>query len=635
MDRPSALRHSEDLTVTPGTDQPGADQPEGGQPVRKEARIPAQEPGLWSIIAPVKVGIGAAMGLSLLGAVSWVASIMLFWPIATELVRDDPDTGRTWTLFGIALGLVVCAFVFRVTSFLVSHLSAYRLEVILRGELSDHLAKVPLGYVVSTGSGALKKLLLDDVRALHAFVADSTPLFAKSVATPLLCLVAMFVIDWRMALVSLALFPLAFVGMRLAFRDYDVARRTVDEANEHISAVIIEYVQGMHVVRTFDDGSGSLRRYTEALHRATEVVKAWTARSQVGGHIARALLVALPTAVVVLAAGTVFYRAGTLDLPELLMFVVLAPTVAESIIPIVWLQQFILNANAAVKRIGALRAVPALPQAQEGASPRDASVQLDAVTFAYPDREDNALDGVSVTVPAGSVTALVGPSGAGKSTVAQLIVRFWDVDAGAVRIGGVDVRDLTADTLMGHVSFVFQSPFLLNDTVAANIRLGRPGATDEEVIAAATAAQAHEFIVADLPDGYDSMVGERGVAVSGGERQRITIARAILQDNPIVVLDEATAFADPDNEAKIHTALAQLAQGKTLIVVAHRLSTIQDADQIVVLDGGRVCETGTHEDLVNRDGRYRRLWDSFEAAQGWGLRIRDRAGDVPSGEISC
>ncbi len=612
MNRPSALEHSE------GPDSP-------------PAAAPVEEPGIWSIVAPVKTGISAAMALSALSGLSWVASILVFWPIADEIVREDPDTGRIWRLFGVALALVVFAFVLRVISFRVSHLSAFRLEVILRNELSDHLAKVPLGYVVSTGSGALKTILLDDVRALHAFVADSTPLFAKSFATPLVCLVTMFVIDWRMALVSLAVFPVAFIGMWFAFRDYEVTRRTVDEANEHISAVIIEYVQGMHVVRTFDDGSGSLRRYTDALHRSTEVVREWTAKTKLGGHIARTLLVALPTTVVVLATGIVFYEAGTLDLPRLLMFLVLAPTVAESIIPIVWLQQFIITANAAVKRIGALRAVPALPETAQGLTPRDASVHLDAVTFTYPEREDKALDEVSITVPAGSVTALVGPSGAGKSTVAQLIVRFWDVDDGAVRIGGVDVRDLTADTLMRHVSFVFQSPFLLNDTVAANIRLGRPEATDEEVIAAATAAQAHDFIVTDLPDGYDSVVGERGVSLSGGERQRITIARAILQDNPIVVLDEATAFADPDNEARIHAALAQLAQGKTLIVVAHRLSTVQDADQIVVLDGGRVCETGTHTDLVNRDGRYRQLWDSFEAAQGWGLRISDRPGDSQRG----
>ncbi len=640
MDKPSALEHSEGPNGAPAAgpgrfDEPGRDGatsddgPTSGGPIGAEATTPPKEPGLWSIVAPVKAGISAAMGLSTLSGLSWIASILVFWPIADEIVREDPDTGRIWRLFGVALALVVFAFVFRVISFRVSHLSAFRLEVILRSELSDHLAKVPLGYVVSTGSGALKKILLDDVRALHAFVADSTPLFAKSFATPLVCLVAMFVIDWRMALVSLAVFPLAFIGMWLAFRDYEVARRTVDEANEHISAVIIEYVQGMHVVRTFDDGSGSLRRYTDALHRSTEVVREWTAKSRLGGHIARTLLVALPTTVVVLAAGIVFYEAGTLDLPRLLMFLVLAPTVAESIIPIVWLQQFILIANAAVKRIGVLRAVPALPEKAEGLTPRDASVQLDGVTFTYPEREDNALDGVSITIPAGSVTALVGPSGAGKSTVAQLIVRFWDVDEGAVRIGGVDVRDLTADTLMCHVSFVFQSPFLLNDTVAANIRLGRPEATDDEVIAAATAAQAHEFIMRDLPDGYESMVGERGVSLSGGERQRITIARAILQDNPIVVLDEATAFADPDNEAKIHAALAQLAQGKTLIIVAHRLSTVQDADQIVVLDGGRVCETGTHADLVNRDGRYRQLWDSFEAAQGWELRTGNGAANTP------
>ncbi|MEM9201047.1 MAG: ABC transporter ATP-binding protein [Actinomycetota bacterium] len=580
----------------------------------------ANEPGLWTVIAPVNREIYTGMFVSLLSLVAWLASIMLLLPISRELTSDDPDSGRIWTLLVVGVVLVVVSFFCRVFSFRISHLGAFRLEQILRTELTDRLAKVPLGYVVNAGSGALKKIVLDDVRALHAFVADSTPLFAKTFAAPILGTILMFVVDWRLALIALAVFPLGMLGMSLAFRDYDVARKRVDAANERINGVINEYVQGMHVVRTFDDGSGSFHRYRTALNEATTTLKEWTEKSQTGAYIARTLFAALPTVLILLAAGIPLVRNDTIELVDLIMMLMLAPTVTESIIPIVWLNQLIVAASAAVKRIGQLRAVELLPEAADGKQPTDASVELRNVTFRYEGRQDNALTDVSIVVPEGTVTALVGPSGAGKSTVAQLIPRFWDVDAGTILVGGVDIREMSTDDLMKTVSFVFQSPFLLGDTIRNNIRLGKTDATDDEIMAAAKAAQAHDFIVDELPDGYDTMLGERGSTLSGGQRQRITIARAILQDSPIIVLDEATAFADPDNEAKIHAALAELARGKTLIVVAHRLSTITDAHQIVVLDKGQVAESGTHEQLAAGTGRYASLWARFTEAQEWGLR---------------
>ncbi|MEM9743893.1 MAG: ABC transporter ATP-binding protein [Pseudomonadota bacterium] len=587
----------------------------------------AQEPGLWSIIAPVNREIYAGMFVSLLSLVAWLGSILLFLPIAESITASEPDPSELSRLFGISLALIAASLVCRVWSFRISHLGAFRLEQILRTELTDRLARVPLGYVVNAGSGSLKKVVLDDVRALHAFVADSTPLFAKTIAAPLLGIVLMLVLDWRLALLSLLLFPVGMVAMSLAFRDYDVARKRVDAATERINGVINEYVQGMHVVRTFDDGSASFQRYRDALNEATETMKAWTEHSQRAAYVARTLFAALPTVLVLLAAGVPMVRAGTLDLSVLMMFLLLAPTVTESIVPIVWLQQLLVNASAAVKRIGRLRAVELLPEATVGKAPADASVQFKNVSFRYSGRTDYALNDVSLTMAAGTVTALVGASGAGKSTIAQLIPRFWDVERGQVLVGGVDVRELSTDALMQSVAFVFQAPFLLHDSIRNNIRLGKPDASDAEVVAAAKAAQAHEFIVNELPNGYDSRVGERGSTLSGGQRQRVTIARAILQDAPIVVLDEATAFADPDNEAKIHQALAELARGKTLIVVAHRLSTIRDAHNIAVLDQGQLVECGTHDELVAREGRYARLWSHFNQAQGWGLRTATPASD--------
>ncbi|MEM9035589.1 MAG: ABC transporter ATP-binding protein [Actinomycetota bacterium] len=601
------------------------------EPAAAEPEDPAAaEPGLWTIISPVNREIYTGMAMSTLSLVAWLTSIMLFLPIAREITDADPDSGRLWTLISISVALVVASFVLRVLSFRISHLGAFRLEQILRTELTTRLAKVPLGYVVNTGSGPLKKVVLDDVRALHAFVADSTPLFAKSFAAPVLGVVLMFILDWRLALLSLVLFPVGMLGMMLAFRDYDVARRRVDDANERISGVINEYVQGMHVVRTFDDGTGSFERYRSALNDATLTLREWTEKSQTGAFIARTLFAALPTVLVLLAFGIPMVRSDSVELPILMMFLLLAPTVTESIVPIVWLQQLITNASASVKRIGKLRAVPLMPEPEDGTPPADASVELKGVTFRYEGRDDDALTDVDIAMPEGTVTALVGPSGAGKSTVAQLIPRFWDVGAGQVLVGGVDVRDMTADQLMSSVAFVFQSPFLLGDTIRNNIRLGKPDASDEEIEAAARAAQAHDFIIEELPDGYDTNVSERGSSLSGGQRQRITIARAILQDAPVIVLDEATAFADPDNEAKIHRALAELARGKTLIVVAHRLSTIRDAHQIVVLDQGRVAESGTHEQLVASGGRYSQLWARFNEAQEWGLRSNESESAVRS-----
>ncbi|MEM8859535.1 MAG: ABC transporter ATP-binding protein [Chloroflexota bacterium] len=579
-----------------------------------------QELTLWQIIKPVNFEIYSAMTMSALSSVAWIVTIVMILPITRQLNSGNPDTTLLWRYVGILAGLVVAGILLRVYSFSVSHKGAFKLEEILRTQLTEHLAKVPLGYVVSSGSGTLKKILMDDVRGLHVFVADSTPLLARGWSAPPLLIIIMFIIDWRMALISLAILPIGMLGMRLAFKDWETERKAYDEANEHMNATIIEYVQGMQVVRTFDDGTSSFTRYADALTNATNTMRDWANKSRYGAFIARTLFGALPTMAILIPVGIWMYNTGRIDLPILLVFLLLAPTVAESIVPTIWLSQLIMMASAGANRIGKLLAVPALEEPTHPQIPADGSVEFKDVTFTYATRKEPALKDVSIKMAQGSVTALVGPSGAGKSTIARLIPRFWDIDSGEILVGGVNVRDVDPDELMKHVSFVFQNPFLLHDTIFENIRLGRPEATKEEVYAAAKAAQAHEFIIDELPNGYQTKAGERGTRLSGGQRQRITIARAILQNNPIVVLDEATAFADPENEAKIHAAIAHLTAGKTLIVVAHRLSTIKDAHQIVVIDKGAVAEIGKHDDLVAAGGIYAGLWGKFEEAQGWGIR---------------
>ena len=578
---------------------------------------------IWSIMAPVKGRIIGAIALAVLSAVTGLGALLTVPAIAAELLSTPPEPTIIWRWLAIAVTLVAIAFTTRSLAFNVSHLAAFKLEVILRTALTEHLALVPLGYVITTGSGAIKKLVQDDVKALHAFVADSTPLIGQAYTIPVLSLIAMFLADWRLGLITLTVVPIGMIFIQLALRDYGEQRDAYDQANEQINGVIIEFVQGMQVVRTFDDGSSSFARFQRSLDSFTQTLREWNGKTQLSGRLGTLLFEPLPTLLVVSTAGAWLMMQGSLSLPRLLVFLLLAPRLCGAFKPIFTLAHFINQSNAGALRIGAVLAEPILPQPQQPQQPKTADITLQNVAFAYGD-DRLALQDISLQIPAGSVTALVGPSGAGKTTLARLIPRFWDVDRGAIEIGGVDVRQMTSDTLMSWVSFVFQDTFLLYDTIGNNIKLGRPNATAAEVEAAARAAQAHDFILA-LPKGYDTLTGERGTRLSGGQRQRITIARAILQDNPIVVLDEATAFADPENEALIQDAIASLTQGKTLIVVAHRLSTIMHADQIAVLDQGQLAELGKHDQLLQANGVYARLWSRHQQAQNWELSVRSRS----------
>lgn len=576
----------------------------------------SKELTIWEIIQPVRGTINRAIAFAVINVIAGLIAIALI-PRIAQLLNAGQMT-QVWQWIGVAICLILVSLFCKVWAFRVSHLGAFRLEEILRNRLADHLAKLPLGYVITTGSGAIKKIIQDDVKALHAFVADGTPLMAKAYTSPVLALLVLLWVDWRMTLVTITLMPAAMILMQLSMKDYAAKRREYDDANEQINNTVIEFVQGMQVVRTFDDGTSSFIRFRDALDEFTDRLKRWSEATATSGRIGYLLFQPLPTTLVTAIAGSWMMIQGWINFPVLLMFLLLAPAVIGGFMPLMMLAHHINRANAAARRIGQVFAEPELPQPAQPQVPTDASITFENVSFAYDQRL--ALVDVSFTLPPGSVTALVGPSGAGKSTVAKLIPRFWDVTSGAIKIGWVDVRDMTSDTLMSWVSFVFQDTFLLYDTVFENIRLGRLDATSAEVEAAARAAQAHDFII-DLPDGYQTLVGERGTRLSGGERQRITIARAILQDNPIVVLDEATAFADPENEALIQAAIAALTQDKTLIIIAHRLSTITDADQIIALDRGSVVECGKHNDLVVENGLYAKLWAHHEAAQEWQLQV--------------
>ncbi|MCA6916610.1 ABC transporter ATP-binding protein/permease [Pectobacterium versatile] len=566
---------------------------------------------------PVRGQIRLAMCLSGLSVLAGIA-FLLFLAWSIQLLIVQPASWPLLTMGGAMLCL--CAsYLLRLLAFNQSHYAAFRLENQIRRALAEQLARIPLGEAQRLGTGSLAKIVQDDVKALHLFVADSTPLYARAVVAPLCTGALLFWLDWRLALAALLVLVIGAVVLMLAMRNAGEMNQRYNQAREEVSTAVIEFVQAMPVVRTFDTGASTFGRYQQALENYLDVLTRWYQQAGFSARFSFAVLNPLPTLLVLCWVAYGFYHSGELDFSLWVAVLLLGNGMAEAVMPMMALNHMVAKTRLSISRIQDVLALSPLPEAESDALPADASVSFEQVSFRY-DRHasDWVLEDVSFQVPAGSVTALVGASGAGKTTVARLIPRFWDVTAGRILIGSVDIRQMKTATLMQQVSFVFQESFLFADTIANNIRLGLPEKSMEEVVAAATAAQAHDFIMA-LPQGYDTLAGERGQFLSGGQRQRIAIARALLHNRPILVLDEPTAFADPENEAALLAALGVLMQGKTVIMVAHRLSTIRDADQIVVFDRGRLSESGRHDALLAAQGRYSDLWRHYERAQNWAL----------------
>lgn len=567
---------------------------------------------LRDLLAPARVAIAVACALQVVASIAGVLPFVTVAELARVLCQPEVDGERAWAVavVGVAALLVRLAFLGLATS--VTHFADNDLQLDIRRRMAAHLGRVPLGWFDEHNSGAVKKALQDDVDTLHHLIAHSYLELTAAIVVPVVSVAYLLAVDWRLTLVTLLPAVLGVGLYATLMRGYGRQMAAYGAAIARVNAASVEFVQGIAVVKTFGQSGRAHRRFLAEATGFVEFFWQWVKGLLVPSALAELILSPIVALLTVLAAGAVFVAEGWLAPLDVLPFALLGLGITAPFMALNYAQQDLSMAEQAAGRISALLATPALAIAGPGGpAPADDTVRLHGVRFSY-DSTTEVLRGIDLELAPGTLTALVGPSGSGKSTLAKLVPRFWDPSAGFVSLGGVDLRDLPPAELYRRVGFVFQDVRLLRTSVRDNIRLGDPAAGDERVEAAARAAQIHERIVA-LPRGYDSVVGEDAI-LSGGEGQRVTIARALLADPRIVVLDEATAFADPESEAAIQDALATLAVGRTLLVVAHRLHTIVGADQIVVVDGGVVVERGRHDALLAAGGRYGRLWEAASAA---------------------
>jgi len=550
------------------------------------------------------------------------------WLVIRELVAVAPDwsaatgiAGYGWAAFAFAVGGILVYF----AALMCTHLAAFRTATNIRKRCMEHLAKAPLGYFDTHASGLLRRRIDGAAAQTETLLAHNLADISGTVAMFITLLVLLFVFDWRMGAACM-LAAVISIGALFTMMGGENANLMADyyDALDRASKAGTEYVRGIPVVKVFQQTVYSFRAFKETIDAYSEKASYYQGVVCKGPQAVNltvtegAFIFLVPVALLV-APGALASGGFALFVTNFAFYSVFSAVLSTALAKIMFAVGGLTQASDALKRINEVLDAPTLPVTDNPQVPADNTVVFDSVTFTYEGAEQPALDAVSFTVEAGQTVALVGPSGGGKTTAASLVPRFWDVDDGAVRVGGVDVRDMDPHLLMDRVAFVFQNTRLFSTSILENVRAARPDATREQVLEALHAAQCDD-ILDKLPDGVESKIGSEGTYLSGGEQQRVALARAILKDAPIVVLDEATAFADPENEALIQKAFTHLMKGRTVIMIAHRLSTVIGADKIVVLDQGHVVEQGTHDELVSKEGLYARMWADYQTAAQWKIQ---------------
>lgn len=572
---------------------------------------------------------------SLLSAISAACMLLPFlsvYQILGELLKNAGHLSGFNSGFMIhwgwlALGGLIGGLLFLYASIIFSHVAAFRILYGIKMGLARHIGKLPLGFLNHTATGTVKKNLEQDVDRVELFVAHTIPDLVNAAATVVVMFAIFFSLNGWLSFIVAAAFALS-IGMQASMMFGKGSQETMKayfDSLERIHAAAIQYVRGIPVVKIFGQTVHSFKRFNDDLYAYRDWAVNYCDRFENGMAIFTVVLNSFLT--FILPAGLLMLSRDPSNMAFALVylfFIIMVPGASAPLYKFTMLASGTKEILEGVSRLDHIYSEEPIKEALSPQKPAGYDVTFKQVSFAYENKAEasrvDALSDISFTAKAGQITALVGPSGGGKSTVANLIPRFWDVTAGEILIGGVNIKDMATEDLLNTVSFVFQDTFLFYDTLLENIKVGNPQATTEQVYGAAKAAQCHEFIQS-LPDGYNTLIGEGGVFLSGGEEQRVSVARAILKNAPILVLDEATAFADPENEYKMQLALKELIKDKTVIMIAHRLASIKNAGQIIVLEKGKMKQVGTHEELTAREGLYQRMWNAYTSAYDWTLSI--------------
>lgn len=563
----------------------------------------------------------ASLVLAALSALIALVPFYYIWKIMKEVLEVRPNYSEAVHIkeYGwMAVAFALIAMVIYIAALMCSHKAAFRVQVNMRTAMMNHIMKLPLGYVESEGTGKIRKIVADSSAATETYLAHNLPDKVVSFATPVGLLAMMMVFDYRLGLISLIPAVIAFALMGTLMMGPKMAEdmKQYQNALETMSAEAVEYVRGVPVVKTFGQTVFSFKRFKNAIDEYEKWTLGYTKNMMVP-------MVAFTTSAngifaALIIAAYVLTGHGVTDkfILNLIFYILITSVLTVTLMKLAYAGESQLMVRDAINRMDGILNMKPLPEPADGQTPKDTSIELDKVVFSYADADKNAVDGISLKIAPGEHVAFVGPSGGGKTTLASLIARFWDVNSGAVKIGGVNVKDINSETLMNEVSYVFQDSRLLKMSILENIRMGRPDATDVEVMEALKNAQCMD-IIEKFPDGVNTVIGSKGVYVSGGEAQRLSIARAFLKNAPILILDEATAFADPDNERQVQKAFEALSKDKTVIMIAHRLSTVTNADRIYVLADGRIAESGTHDELNSANGIYTHMWSEYNKSVKW------------------